>query len=97
VAVDASVVRQNYVLALQAVSRQGLLFNKALADLNNLYLGAGLSGTFVDAELAATPPTKHLAAADVGTYTANLNTVAAALTPVVQNLSKCVGGSGGVP
>jgi hypothetical protein len=97
-AADSSAVRMNYVLAMQAVSRQGLAFNRAMSDLNNLYLGAGLSGTFVDTELAGNAGTKHLTALDVGTVTANLNTLAAAFTAALtQNLAKAVGGAGGVP
>jgi hypothetical protein len=97
-AADASAVRMNYVLAMQAVQRQALALNRAMADLNNLYLGAGLSGTFLDAELAGNAGTKHLVAADVGTLTANLNTVQAAFTTaIVQGMAKGVGGAGGVP
>lgn len=91
-AADASSERMNYVNGLQDVAQLVLQLNHALIGLNNLYLGGGLSGTFVDAELLGSARTKHLVALDIGTYTANLNTVAAALTPaIVQNMAKAAG------
>lgn len=91
-AADLSVVRMNYVLQMQAVEKQLLLLNAQLTALSSLYNGAGLSGTFLDAELAANNATKHMTSADVGTYTSNLQTVQAALTSgIVQNAEKCVG------
>ena len=89
---DASVVRQNYTIGLQNVSKLMLQLNTAMNSLSALYNGDGLSGTFVDAELATSAGTKHLLAADVGTFTANLITVQAAMsTPILQNMAKCVG------
>ena len=95
-AADLSVVRMNYVVGtpagLQAIAKLVLQLNEAMTAASNLYNGAGLSGTFVDAELAANAATKHLLAADIGTYTANLNTISAALTaPILQNMAKAVG------
>jgi hypothetical protein len=97
-AADASMERLNYVLGLQAVARLVIQLNQSLAALNSLYVGGGLSGTFTDAEMAANPVTKHMVALDVGTFTANLNTVQAALTPaIIQNMAKAVGTPVGLP
>jgi hypothetical protein len=91
-AADLSIVRMTYVTNLQAVAKLVGQLNSKLDELNTLYLGAGLSGTFVDAELLANNATKHITAADVGTYTANLNTINAALTdPILQDMAKAVG------
>ncbi len=91
-AADLSQVRQQYVYGMQAVAKQMLALNLALVNLSNLYTGAGLSGTFVDAELAANTNTKQMLGADVGTYTANLNTIQTALTTgILNNMGKCVG------
>jgi hypothetical protein len=91
-AADLTTVRQNYVLGMQRVAKLLLQLNAAMSDLSNLYNGAGLSGTFLDAELSGSAATKHLVAADVGTYTANLNTVQAAITgPILNNMGKAVG------
>jgi hypothetical protein len=91
-AADASTERMNYVTGLQAVAKQVLLLNAQLSHLNNMYLGGGLSGTFVDAELAVSAGTKHMVAADIGTFTANLNSITTALTSgIIQNMAKAVG------
>lgn len=91
-AADLSFTRSNYVVGLQAVAKLTLQLNEAMTNLSNLYNGAGLSGTFVDAELAAAAGTKHLLGVDIGTYTANLTTVQTAMsTPILQNLAKAVG------
>lgn len=91
-AADPSQVRYQYVVGLQAVAKQLQQLNAAMISLSNLYNGGGLSGTFVDAELAGNTNTKHMVAADVGTFTANLNTVQTAMSAaIVQNMSKCVG------
>ena len=91
-AADLSQVRQQYVYGLQAVAAELLKVAVDLANLNTLYLGGGLSGTFVDAELAANTNTKHMLGADIGTFTANLNTVSTAISAAIQqNMAKCVG------
>ena len=96
-AADTSQERKNYVLGMQAVARLVLQLNAAMTTLNNLYQGGGLSGTFLDTDLAALPGTKHMVAADVGTFTANLNTIQAAMTTaIIQNMAKCVGQPPGV-
>jgi hypothetical protein len=91
-AADLSQVRFQYVSGMQAVEKLLIQLNAAMTGLSALYNGAGLSGTFVDAELAGNTNTKHMVAADIGTFTANLNTVQAAMsTAIIQNAEKCVG------
>ena len=92
VAADLSQVRMQYVFGLQAVAKQIVQLNGALTNLSSLYNGAGLSGTFVDGELAGNSNTKQMVSGDVGTYTANLNTVQTAISSaIVNNMMKCVG------
>lgn len=91
-AVDASTERAAYVTGLQNVAKLILQLNAQMNGLNTLYQGGGLSGTFVDAEVQNNNATKHLTGADIGTFTANLNTVQAALTvPILNNMAKAVG------
>jgi hypothetical protein len=81
-AANLAQVRFQYTLGMQAVAKL----------LIQLYNGAGLSGTFLDAELALNANTMQMLGVDVGTYTANLNTVQAAMSSaIVQNMEKCVG------
>lgn len=90
--VDPSFVRLNYVLKAQAVAKKVIELQSALDQLAALFAGASLTGTFVDAELWASNPTKHLDATFVGTATANLGTVRTAMSAtILNNLSKLVG------
>jgi hypothetical protein len=90
--VDASTVRQNYVIGLQAAAKLAIQFNNVMRNLSNLYNGASLSGTFADNELSSSAGTKHLSADDVGTLTFNLSTIQTAMSdPIMQNLAKAVG------
>lgn len=85
-------VRFNYVAKLQNVCSLALQLNRAMTDLNNLYLGAGLSGTFVDAELAAVQSMEQLVGVDIGTITTDVGTVQASMTAgILQVFAKCVG------
>ncbi len=83
-------VQANYITALQRNAQMVLQLNRAMNDLINLYNGAGLSGTFTDAEVQAICP--WLTAALVGTYTANIETIQADLTSgIIQNMANCLG------
>lgn len=89
---DLSKVRSIYVAAMQSACDDVIALCAKLDQLNNLYTGAGLSGTFLDAELAADVTQKHMLAVDVGTFTANLQTVRAAVTgPILGNMAKATG------
>lgn len=89
---DLTKVRSEYVAGMQHAASLVLQLNNALDNLSALYQGAGLSGTFLDAELLEDVTSKHLAAADIGTFTANLNTIRSAVTTnITQNMSKAVG------
>lgn len=89
---DASKVRSAYVSGLQSIAQTIIDACSKMDELSALYLGAGLSGTFQDAELLADQTAQHMTAADVGTYTTNLNTIRSAITdPILQNLAKAVG------
>jgi hypothetical protein len=91
-AVSLVEVRKKYVAGLQNAAQKVLELNRLLDELDTLYVGAGLSGTFQDAELEADVTTKHLAQGDIGTYTANLDTVNTAMsTAILRNLAKAVG------
>jgi hypothetical protein len=95
-AADASFERQQAIFALQATCGAFLTANKKLNDYLNLYNGGGLSGTFLDADCAVNNTTKHMVGVDIGTFTANLQTIQATLTAssnaILNNLAKCVGG-----
>lgn len=85
-------VRAEYVAGLQDVAADLIKASRKMDKLDDLYVGAGLSGTFSDAEMDDDPGTQHMVAADVGTYTANLNTVRAAVTTaIIRNMAKAVG------
>ena len=60
-AVDAASVRSNYLTGLQDAAKLVMQLNAALDNLDLMYQGNGLSGTFVAAELEATSVHKHLA------------------------------------
>jgi len=93
---DLAFVRQQYTSKMQDACRLVSQLGLTLTDLGNLYAGAGLSGTFSDAELSLNNVTKHLVAADIGTYTANLETVHTAMSSaILQNMAKAVGTTSG--
>lgn len=84
--------RAAYVTGLQNVAKLMLQLNDAMNNIGSLYSGAGLSGQFVDAELAANTSTCQMVAADVGTFTSNLGTVQTAMSSaILQNMAKCLG------
>lgn len=84
--------RAAYVTGLQNVAKLLLQLNDQMNNIASLYGGAGLSGTFIDAELAANTSTNQMLGADIGTFTANVATVQAAMsTPILQNMAKCLG------
>lgn len=93
--VDLSYVRANYVSGLQDAAKDALKLKAKLDALTNLYLGNVLAGTFTDAELAASNPTKHLAAADIATITTALASINTAITgtsnATANTLGKAVG------
>jgi hypothetical protein len=89
---DPSQVRMQYVFGLQAAAKLVQQLNNTLNNLEALYLGNGLTGTFTDADLAANSNTKHLLGTDIGTFTSNLNTITNAMTTtIIQNMAKAVG------
>lgn len=84
--------RAAYVTGLQNVAKLLLQLNDQMNNIASLYTGAGLSGGFVDAELAANTSTCQMVAADIGTYTSNLTTVQTAMSAaILQNMAKCLG------
>ena len=84
--------KMQYIFALQAAAKAVLTLNMTLTNLNNAYLGGGLSGQFLDSDCAGNTNTQHMVAADIGTFTTNMNTISTALSSgVVQNMAKCVG------
>lgn len=91
-AMDQSEVRANYMRQLQVMATEVQKMASNLDNLNNLYTGSGLSGTFVDADMIN--QFKHMAPADVGTYTANLEAVRTAITTaILENMANCAGQS----
>lgn len=91
-AADLKAVRLAYVNKMKEACKKVAELNTFLNNLKNLYVGSKLSGTFVDAEMLDKEFTRHMVAADVATYTANLATISAAMTPaIIENMSKAVG------
>lgn len=84
--------RAAYVTGLQNVAKLLLQLNDQMNNIGSLYAGAGLSGSFVDAELAANTSTNQMVAGDIGTFTANVTTVQTAMSSaILQNMAKCLG------
>lgn len=93
-AADTSYERQQYIFALQSAAKATQALNNQYTNLLNLYNGGGLSGTFLDADLAANNTTKQMLAADVATFTSNIQTIQTAMSSaIIQNMAKCVGAS----
>lgn len=92
-AADNGFVRQNFVIALQAVAKLALQLDAAITQLDLVYQGAALVGTFTDAELANNNITKHLIGTDMATMKGQLVTLQGAYTANIrQSLAKCAGG-----
>ncbi len=91
-AADNTVVRKLFVTRLQAAAKAVTLLSAQIDILDSLYQGDSLSGTFVDAELAAYDSTKHLIATDIATFKGNLTTIRTAITTnILQGMAKCLG------
>jgi hypothetical protein len=91
-AVNLAKVRAEYVAGAQAAAQATLLLAARLDQLADLHQGAGLAGTFADAELAADVTAQHLAPADVAAVTTDLAALRLAMTdPIRRRLAKFVG------